>query len=197
MSHALTGPTPLEAPITDITAEHDVYFGTPEEGAEAEDLQTASLAVVERVEHRPNVSKIKGRLTLMDTGLTPHQAMVEDLLFVRRVLDDAGIDYLLVRGNDQRPVIAIDLKLREELRRAFVEACSDEPFYSRSVDTEKSRTLLVADGELSPHERTRIIRLFRPRGPAEPTSCSAPPQASRWSCGNSERRRSPSPSRTP
>ncbi|MER1997791.1 MAG: Stealth CR1 domain-containing protein, partial [Arthrobacter sp.] len=116
------------------------------------------------MEHRPNVSKIKGRLTLMDTGLTPHQAMVEDLLFVRRVLDKAGIDYLLVRGNDQRPVIAIDLKLREDLRRALVEACKDEPFYSRSVDTEKSRTLLVADGELSPQQKTRIIRLFRPRG---------------------------------
>lgn len=115
-------PDPSEAPITDITAEHDVYFGTPEEGAEAEDLQTASLAVVERVEHRANVSKIKGRLTLMDTGLTPHQAMVEDLLFVRRVLDDAGIDYLLVRGNDQRPVIAIGLRLRGDLRRALVEA---------------------------------------------------------------------------
>ncbi|MFF2676683.1 stealth family protein [Arthrobacter koreensis] len=189
MSHALTGPTPLEAPITDITAEHDVYFGTPEEGAEAEDLQTASLAVVERVEHRPNVSKIKGRLTLMDTGLTPHQAMVEDLLFVRRVLDDAGIDYLLVRGNDQRPVIAIDLKLREELRRAFVEACSDEPFYSRSVDTEKSRTLLVADGELSPHERTRIIRLFRPRGTSGTNLVFGPSagvQVELWELGEKE-----------
>ncbi|MBF4993150.1 stealth family protein [Arthrobacter gandavensis] len=172
-----------------MTAEHDVYFGTPEEGAEAEDLQTASLAVIERVEHRPNVRKVKGRLTLMDTGLTPHQAMVEDLLFVRRVLDDAGIDYLLVRGNDQRPVIAIDLRLREDLRDALVAACREEPFYSRSVDTEKSRTLLVADGELSPYQRTRIIRLFRPRGTSGTNlffGPSAGVQVELWELGEKE-----------
>ncbi|MCC9195479.1 stealth family protein [Arthrobacter sp. zg-Y820] len=153
----------LEVPITDIAAEHDVYFGTPEPVHESENLQTASLAVIERVEHRPDVVKVKGRLTLMDTGLTPHQAMVQDLLFVRKILDNAGITYLLVRGNDQRPVIAIDLAHREELRRAMVEACREEPFYARSVDTKKTRTLLIADGELWPADKSRIIRVFRPR----------------------------------
>ncbi len=122
----------LEVPITDIAAEHDVYFGTPEPEHESEDLQTASLAVVQRVEHRPDVVKVKGRLTLMDTGLTPNQAMVEDLLFVRRVLENTKVPYLLVRGNDQRPVIAVDLAYRPQLRRAMVEACREEPFYSRS-----------------------------------------------------------------
>ncbi|MCC3297385.1 stealth family protein [Arthrobacter sp. zg-Y916] len=178
-----------EAPITDITAEHDVYFGTPEEGLEAEDLQTASLAVIERVEHRPNVTKIKGRLTLMDTGLTPHQAMVEDLLFLRRVLEDAGLDYLLVRGNDERPVVAVDVRLREELRRALVNACRDEPFYSRSVDTEKSRTLLIADGDLSQHEKTRIFRIFRPRGTSGTNLVFGPSagvQVELWELGEKE-----------
>ncbi len=179
----------MEAPITDISAEHDVYFGTPEERSEPENLQTASLAVVQRVAHRPNVQKIKGRLTLMDTGLTPNQAMVEDLLFVRRVLDDAGIDYLLVRGNDERPVIAIDLRLREDLRRAMVEACREEPFYSRSVDTDKSRTMLIADGGLSRHNKTRIFRLFRPRGTTGTNlllGASAGVQVELWDLGSSE-----------
>ncbi|CEA09509.1 Capsular polysaccharide phosphotransferase SacB [Arthrobacter saudimassiliensis] len=151
----------MEVPITDISAEHDVYFGTPEETPEAEDLQTASLAVLRRVGERPDVAKVKGRLTLMDTGLTPHQAMVEDLLFVRRVLDDAGIPFLLVRGNDERPVLAVDLGARGQLAKAMVEACREEPFYSRSVDR-KARTRLIADGELAPAE-SRIIRVFRPR----------------------------------
>ena len=37
---------------------------------------------------------------------TPHEAMVEDLLFVRGVLDAAGISYVLVRNDDGRPVLA-------------------------------------------------------------------------------------------
>ncbi|WP_407079973.1 stealth family protein [Arthrobacter zhaoxinii] len=149
--------------MTDTAAEHDVYFGSPEPDLEPEILQAASPAVLHRVEQRPNVDLVRGRLTLMDTGLTPHEAMVEDLLFVRRVLDDAGVTYLLVRGNDQRPVIAVDLRNRGQLRKAMVEACRDEPFYARTVDTKKSRTLLIADGSLSSSEKARIIRVYRPR----------------------------------
>ena len=119
--------------------------------------------MLHRVEEHANVGLYKDRLALMDTGVTPHEAMVEDLLFVRRVLDDAGITYLLVRGNDQRPVIAVDLRMRDALRKAMVEACREEPFYARSVDTKKSRTLLIADGSLSPSDKTRIIRVYRPR----------------------------------
>ena len=140
-----------------------MYFGTSEPEFEPAELQTASLAVVQRVEKRANVAKIKGRLTLLDTGLTPHEAMVEDLLFVRRVLDGAGIPYLLVRGNDERPVMAIDLLLRDALRTALVEACREEPFYARSVDLKESRTVLIADGDLSSNAGTRIFRVFRPR----------------------------------
>ncbi len=42
--------------------------------------------------------------------------MVEDLLFLRNVLAGAGLDYLLVRGNNDRPVIALDWKDRKKLR---------------------------------------------------------------------------------
>nr|WP_246657839.1 stealth family protein [Arthrobacter yangruifuii] len=126
-------------------------------------LQAASPAALHRVEQQPDVALVRGRLSLMDTGLTPHEAMVEDLLFIRRVLDDAGVPYLLVRGNDQRPVIAVDLRRRQELRKAMVEACQTEPFYARAVDTKKSRTLLIADGSLTSSDRARIIRVYRPR----------------------------------
>ena len=89
--------------------------------------------------------------------------MVEDLMFLRSVLADAGLDYLLVRGNNHRPVIAVDWKDRKELRDALVEACRDEPFYSMSVDAKKKSSVLVADGELSPNRQARIFRLYRPR----------------------------------
>lgn len=84
-------------------------------------------------------------------------------MFVRSVLDGAGLDYLLVRGNNDRPVIAVDWKDRRELRAALVEACHDEPFYSMTVDAKKKSSVLVADGELSPNRQARIFRLYRPR----------------------------------
>lgn len=89
--------------------------------------------------------------------------MVEDLLFIRNVLANAGLDYLLVRGNNHRPVIALDWENRKKLRAALVEACRDEPVYSMTVDAKKKSSVLVADGELSPNRQARIFRLYRPR----------------------------------
>ncbi|WDF34139.1 stealth family protein [Arthrobacter agilis] len=152
-----------EVPITDTAAQHDIYFGAPEPENEAEILESASRAAVARFEGRSDITTVKRRFTLVNSDRTPHQAMVEDLLFIRAALDDAGIDFLLVRGNDQRPVIAVDLADRDRLRTALVEACRDEPFYSRTVDTKRRTTLLVSDGELSKSGKARIFRLFRPR----------------------------------
>lgn len=89
--------------------------------------------------------------------------MIEDLLFIRAALDEAAIEYLLVRGNDERPVISVDWKYRRELREALVEACAAEPFYSRSVDAKRSDTVLIADGTLATNNHARIFRLYRPR----------------------------------
>ena len=89
--------------------------------------------------------------------------MVEDLLFLRNVLANAGLAYLLVRGNSDRPVIALDWKQRRKLRAALVDACRDEPFYSMTVDAKKKTSVLVADGELSSNRKSRIFRLYRPR----------------------------------
>lgn len=88
---------------------------------------------------------------------------MEDLLFIRDVLDAAGIEYLLVRGNDERPVIAVNWADRKALRTALVAACEDLPFYSKTVDAKRGPALLVADGHLSATSKARIFRLFRPR----------------------------------
>ncbi len=102
------------------------------------------------------------------TATTPHEAMIEDLLFIRATLDDARIDYLLVRGNDQRPVIAVDQADRQALAAALAEACARHPFYSKTVDDQQRRAILIADGALSLSADARIFRLFRPR--VEPSS---------------------------
>ena len=124
--------------------------------------EETSPAAVARLKHRPDVVRTSGRYALINKNRTPYQAMVEDLLFLRNVLAQAGLDYLLVRGNNDRPVIALDWKKRKKMRAALVEACRDEPFYSMTVDAKKKTSVLVADGELSTNKQTRIFRLYRP-----------------------------------
>ncbi|MDQ1595902.1 MAG: hypothetical protein QOH40_2458 [Arthrobacter pascens] len=149
--------------ITDVTVQDDIYYG----GQTSEDVpalaEVTSPAAVARLKHRPDVVRTSGRYALINQNRTPYQAMVEDLLFLRNVLAQAGLDYLLVRGNNDRPVIALDWKNRKKLRAALVDACRNEPFYSMTVDAKKKTSVLVADGELSTNRQARIFRLYRPR----------------------------------
>lgn len=125
-------------------------------------MLSAPTPAAARILERGDVDVRKGRLALVNRTLTQHQAMVADLLAIRAVLDAYAIEYLLVRGNDERPVLAIDRAYRHALKNALVQAFATEPFYARSMDTGKT-TALVADGELSASKKTRILRLFRPR----------------------------------
>ena len=126
-------------------------------------MEPASAASRARMGELPETVRFKNRFALAITTTTPLEAMVEDLLFIRDILDAAGIEYLLVRGNDERPVIAVSWTERKNLRQALVEGCANAPFYSKTVDAKKSPALLVADGALSKTNKSRIFRLFRPR----------------------------------
>lgn len=146
----------------DTTTPDEVYFATPDpELQQAQEVTSPEAG--RRLADRGDVTKTKRGFALVNTTLTPHEAMVEDLLFVRDVLDSAEIPFLLVRGNDARPVIAVDWKRRKDLRRALVEACRNEPFYSLTVDARKGDALLVADGRLAASANSRMFRLYRPR----------------------------------
>ncbi|MBM7025129.1 stealth family protein, partial [Clavibacter zhangzhiyongii] len=105
----------------------------------------------------------KGLATLVNRTLTPHQALVTDLLFIRDALLATGIDFWLIRGNDERPVIAIDVSHRDTVVRALVAACADEPLYAKTVDGRRRPPLLVADGRLTDNPDAGIFRLYRPR----------------------------------
>jgi hypothetical protein len=94
--------------------------------------------------------------------MTPDEAVVADLLFVAAVLDGAGIGYLLIRGNADRPVLAVDWRERHRLADALRVAGTQEPLYSRALD-KASAAVLVAAGSLSPNPKARVFRLFRPR----------------------------------
>lgn len=105
----------------------------------------------------------KGLLTLVNGHLTPRESMVEDLLFIRGVLDAAGIRFFLIRGNDDRPVLAVDWRDRRRLREVLAAACANEPFYSRPEGRKRSAPVLVAEGRLAADAKVRAFTLFRPR----------------------------------
>src|ERR1700712_2997035 len=80
---------------------------------------------------RDDIVVRKGQFTLLNGHLTPQQSMVEDLFFVKRVLDESHIAHLLVRGNGEQPVIALDSADRETFETAMVTATKNEPFYAK------------------------------------------------------------------
>ncbi|MET3807038.1 hypothetical protein ABIB25_004058 [Nakamurella sp. UYEF19] len=110
---------------------------------------------------------VDGRFSLVNETLTPDQATIEDLLFVSEALDAGQVDYLLVRGDGDRPVLAVDRRDRHRLVEALRVAGNREPLYSRTIDKGKSSggpaTVLVGAGSLSDDPKARIFRLFRPR----------------------------------
>ncbi|WP_238476343.1 stealth family protein [Agromyces mariniharenae] len=108
----------------------------------------------------------KGQYALRNGHMTPKESMVEDLLAVADALDAAGIGYLLVRGNDERLVIAVDRADRKAVARAFAGAFANEPFYAATIAPERiadADPVLLADGTLSAHRKASILRLYRPR----------------------------------
>ncbi|MBC7724707.1 MAG: stealth family protein [Burkholderiaceae bacterium] len=112
---------------------------------------------------RPDVVVRKGLFTLINGHLTPRESMIDDLMFIRHVLDGSGIPYFLVRGNDDRPVLAIDWAQRKLLRSALAEACANEPFYSRAEGAHREAPSLVAEGGLASNYKARAFTLYRPR----------------------------------
>ncbi|QOD42882.1 stealth family protein [Clavibacter zhangzhiyongii] len=134
-----------------------------EEYSRQDDAVAPAPATWPTTHHRPDVVVRKGLATLVNRTLTPHQALVTDLLFIRDALLATGIDFWLIRGNDERPVIAIDVSHRDTVVRALVAACADEPLYAKTVDGRRRPPLLVADGRLTDNPDAGIFRLYRPR----------------------------------
>ena len=105
----------------------------------------------------------KGQYALAMGHFTPRESMIEDLIAVRDALIAAGIEFLLVRGDGDRAVIAVDRRSRREVCAALATAFANEPFYSQTVDHDDLRDVLVADGTLSAKRKASVFRLYRPR----------------------------------
>jgi len=126
-----------------------------------------ALVVVPDIEHRrferDDVVVRRGVYALLTGHLTPRESLAADLLAVREALGAAGIDYLLVRADDGRPVIAVDRVDRKRVAAAFAAAFENEPFYAKTLDKNVQAPVLLADGALSPKRKAAVFRLYRPR----------------------------------
>jgi Stealth protein CR2, conserved region 2/Stealth protein CR3, conserved region 3/Stealth protein CR4, conserved region 4/Stealth protein CR1, conserved region 1 len=109
---------------------------------------------------RSDVVLRKGQFTLLNQRLTPQQATIEDLLAIADVLDAAGIELLLIRGDRSATTLAVDAKRRSDVARVLAVAFANEPFYSK---VSGQAALFIADGRLSSSSTARILTLFRPR----------------------------------
>lgn len=105
----------------------------------------------------------KGEIALINDNFTPQESMVKDLLAVRDALEAAGVEFLLVRGDGGRPVIAVDRKRRKTVTKVLAEAFANEPFYAKPLDGGQTRPLLLADGALSELRKSSVFRVYRPR----------------------------------
>jgi len=126
---------------------------------------------------------------LLNHTLTPQDAMIADLLFVRTALVAGGIRFLLVRGNDDRPIISIDVAQRAQALSSIELAAFGEPLYAKPAGSRPTKggslvvapkkaakpkarrkrraAALVSDGALSKSPEADAFVFFRPR--IEPT----------------------------
>jgi hypothetical protein len=111
----------------------------------------------------PIIVTRRGKIARLESRLTPHEAQIEDLVFVRKVLNRADIPFLLIRSHKGRPILAINIELRPAVERALAAACATEPMYAKTLDERGISPVLVADGNLSRLIDPRIVRLHRRR----------------------------------
>lgn len=105
----------------------------------------------------------RGKVARRECGLPPHEAQIEDLVFLRKTLNRADIPYLLIRSHKNRPAIAVDIALRSAVEQALATACATEPMYAKTLDGVNISPVLLADGRLSAAADARNLRLYRRR----------------------------------
>ena len=57
----------------------------------------------------PIVVTRRGKIAHLESGLTPNEAQIEDLVFIRKVLTRADIPFLLIRNPKNRPILAVNI----------------------------------------------------------------------------------------
>lgn len=99
---------------------------------------------------------------LINRGLTPEQAMIEDVQYLHDLLARNEIRCLLVRGDSRRPVVAIDAEDRARLERVLRSIPVEHCVYVRGYGGKKSEQQSV-HGDFTFDARSSSHVLYRPR----------------------------------
>jgi UDP-glucose 4-epimerase len=125
------------------------------------------LTPTARVRARGDIVEEQGLLAIGASHDTPEQARTSDLLFLADALEAAGVELMLLRTDEDRPVLAVRESARVDVFRALVDACASEPFYAQELKRNRAvgrgTPTLVADGDLAHRPDAHLLRLFRPR----------------------------------
>lgn len=144
----------------------ELVLPTLQLGSESEPVLIATDSRNRRFD-RDDVVVRKGEIALINGHHTPYESMVKDLLAMREALLAAGIEFLLVRGDGNRMVLAVDRKRRKELDRALTAHFANEPFYVSPIGgkraVQSAQPVLIADGGLMIHRKVAVFRVYRPR----------------------------------
>ncbi|MDQ1512257.1 MAG: hypothetical protein QOC59_99 [Microbacteriaceae bacterium] len=119
-----------------------------------------------RIRARGDVVPAGGLLALRNRAETPAEALATDLGFLADALEGAGVEVMLVRDDQDRPILVVDEADRVAAQRALVIACAGEPFYAQPLKrnlSQRGGPVLLADGELSGNRDDRLLSIFRPR----------------------------------
>src|SRR6202021_4222154 len=107
---------------------------------------------------KPVIISRSGRVARLESSLTPHEAQIEDLVFVRKILKKANIPFLLIRDHKNRPVLAVDIEQRSAVERELTIACATEPMYAKTADGAGVFPFLLAGGRAPPLGDPGIVR---------------------------------------
>jgi len=91
----------------------------------------------------------RNQTTLVNRRLGPRDALIADLLFLRAALVAGEIQFLLVRSDDDRPVIAIDVSHREAALSAIQASSLGEPLYAKPVGSRSGKGVFAQADESS------------------------------------------------
>ncbi|MEV4688930.1 stealth conserved region 3 domain-containing protein [Microbacterium sp. LWH3-1.2] len=108
---------------------------------------------------RADVVLERGILHLVHDDVSPHDARETDLLLVADALDDAAVEFLLVRHDRTEPALVVDVRQREAVQAALAAVCTREPLY---VKAKGLAPLLASDAADVPDAPT-AVRVYRPR----------------------------------
>lgn len=99
-----------------------------------------------------------GAAALVHDTVTPEEAFAQDLRLVGDVLDGAGVEFMLWRGESRaRPFIAIDARDRREAMDALAVAHGDVPLHGQGPEGAAVPLAARVGSE------DRVVRVFRPR----------------------------------